>query len=610
VDGSMGGIADDLERWRHDYPPVRDNKPDGIFELGFCMAGAVSAGAYTAGVLDVFIEALDAFAAEREARLARGGAPLHEVRVPVVGGASAGGMCAAIAALVLDARFPPVRSGMAEPERRRNPLYRAWVSEIDIRPLLGVEDVAGGRPLESLLDCTALDRIVDGLLDERPRMETARRPWLADPLRAVLTLSNLRGVPYALEFEGSAFRHWMSLHADHVRYAVALDAAAGAAPDDPAKIGETPLDRRSPRGAGPREAFKAVALGTGGFPVALAPRVLRRPAAEYLYRAVLTPTGPLKAGVPLQPRPGWADAVVPAFRPKAPDSYSALCVDGGAMNNEPLDLVRRVLAGYGGSSPRPSLEARRALLLVDPFVNPGKPGPDAPRGLIGSILPLFNALVQNARFKPEDLALAADPAVGSRFLLAPSRGRGWEAEGAIAAGHLGGFLGFFSRAYREHDFFLGRRNAQQFLRRRFVLPEANPLFGARWTEADKVRWGTEREGGVAGRHLPIIPLCGRLAEREEPLPGWPAGRLDPAELEPLLRTRAKAAVPALARALLDLALPSTGVAPRLRRQGAAALLWLANPWMVAAAVHRARGKVAAEVAALDAAPRRRRAAGG
>ncbi|MBD0273802.1 MAG: hypothetical protein ICV73_17975, partial [Acetobacteraceae bacterium] len=553
MDGSTQGVLDDLERWHRDYRSPRDYKPDGVFEIGFCMAGAVSAGAYTAGVLDFFIEALDAFTQEREARLARGeGALLHEVRVPVLGGASAGGMCAAMAAVFLDARFPPVRRDTPEAERRSNPLYRAWVSDIDIRPLLGDEDVRSGRPLESLLDCTVLERIVDGLLDGRAAMETARRPWLASPLRAVLTLSNLRGVPYALGFEGSGLRHWMSHHADHVRFSIELDPRAEAAPEDPPKIGETPLDRAAPRGSGAREGFKAVALGTGGFPVALAPRVLTRPAGDYLYRAVLTPSGPLKDGVVLRPRPGWADGVVPAWRPAPPETYSALCVDGGAMNNEPLDLVRRVLAGHGATSPRPSLEARRALLLIDPFVDPGKPGPEAPCGLIGSILPLFSALVQNSRFKPEDLAMAADPAIGSRFLLAPSRGPDWEAEGAIAAGHLGGFLGFFARAYREHDYFLGRRNAQRFLDRVFVLPEDNPLFGPRWSDADKRRWGRERRG-VAGRHLPVVPLCGAPAEHEERLPEWPGGRFDLAELEPLIRKRAKVAVPALTGALLELA---------------------------------------------------------
>jgi hypothetical protein len=329
--------------------------------------------------------------------------------------------------------------------------------------------------------------------------------------------------------------------------------------------------------------------------VALAPRVLDRDATDYLYRAALTPTGPLYAETVLEPLPGWAGSLQPAWSTDQP-RYRALCVDGGAMNNEPLDLVRRVLSGYGGSNPRPAEEARRALLLIDPFVNPGQPGPDASRGLIGSIMPLFNALVQNSRFKPEDLALAADPRVGSRFMIAPSRGGDWQAEGAMAAGHLGGFLGFFAEAYRAHDFFLGRRNALNFLRWVFVLPETNPLFaGGRWSEADRARWGKEREG-VAGRHLPIIPLCGELERREEALPEWPAGRFQAAEVAPLIERRAGVAVPALRDVLLGMALKRPGFKSWAVRQAATALTGLLTPRLVEAATD----KVAGEVRALDA----------
>jgi hypothetical protein len=259
---------------------------------------------------------------------------------------------------------------------------------------------------------------------------------------------------------------------------------------------------------------------------------------------------------------------------------------------------------------RRSLEARRAVLLIDPFVNQGKPGPEAACGLLGSILPLFNALVQNSRFKPEDLAMAADPEIGSRFLLAPSRGPDWEAEGAIAAGHLGGFMGFFAQAYREHDFFLGRRNAQRFLDQNFVLPEANPLFGPRegadrrWSDPDRELWGRKRTG-VTGRHLPIIPLCGELAWREERLPNWPEGRFDAAELEPLVKERAKVAVPALAGALLDTALKKDGLWSGVKHRGARALSFALRPLVVGAVVERVMNKVAAEARALDAAPRGR-----
>lgn len=64
-----------LARWIDAYPMCIPAPPPGTFELGLCMAGAVSAGAYTAGVLDLLIEALDAFEAEKARRRAVGDAP-------------------------------------------------------------------------------------------------------------------------------------------------------------------------------------------------------------------------------------------------------------------------------------------------------------------------------------------------------------------------------------------------------------------------------------------------------------------------------------------------------------------------------------------------------
>jgi len=82
---------------------------DGVprFDLGLTMAGAISAGAYTAGVLDFLIEALDAW----EASKLNGdtSAPLHVVGLRVVSGASAGSICGAILAAAMRYDFPHVR---------------------------------------------------------------------------------------------------------------------------------------------------------------------------------------------------------------------------------------------------------------------------------------------------------------------------------------------------------------------------------------------------------------------------------------------------------------------------------------------------------------------
>ena len=186
------------------------------------------------------------------------------------------------------------------------------------------------------------------------------------------------------------------------------------------------------------------------------------------------------------------------------------------------------------------------------------------------------------------------------FLVTPSRdppsqvavaGDGVEVESAIAAGHLGGFLGFFAEAYREHDFFLGRRNAQQFLREHFVLPEDNRLFRDRWSDDDKEKWRAKSKNGTA-RWLPVIPLCGRLHDVEEEAPPWPAGRFDPAEIRPMIERRVEVVFPALRDAVLCLLSAKDDRPPPWHRKLAgSAVGWWLKPRLVEKAMERLRTEV-------------------
>ncbi|MFN4091104.1 MAG: hypothetical protein ACK4QW_18945, partial [Alphaproteobacteria bacterium] len=76
----------------------RDDRTD-EFHIGLCMAGAISAGAYTAGVVDFLVQALDEW--EKARRETPDAVPLHRVVVPVVTGASAGGITGALALAAL-----------------------------------------------------------------------------------------------------------------------------------------------------------------------------------------------------------------------------------------------------------------------------------------------------------------------------------------------------------------------------------------------------------------------------------------------------------------------------------------------------------------------------
>ncbi len=193
--------------------------------------------------------------------------------------------------------------------------------------------------------------------------------------------------------------------------------------------------------------------------------------------------------------------------------------------------------------------------MILPFPNdmPFSKEYDGKTDLLHLLPTTFNSLINQARFKPGELAMANDPNVFSRFLVIPRRG--YRADGTpepftIACGSLGGFGGFLSRKFREHDYQLGRRNCQWFLKQYFVLPSEgdrkNGLFDNWHPEArieHAVRKATDRS--VVLPFLPIIPLVGKAAP-DVPAPVWPSYTdRDFLELRPKVKKRLDRVVKAL-----------------------------------------------------------------
>ncbi len=580
-----------------------------VFEVGLVMAGAISAGAYTAGVVDFLIEALDqweeakadGYAEERAADPAFD-PPRHDVRLKVMSGASAGSMVTALAAISLAGEFEPCRDVGNPPAPARNRLFDSWVRRIDIARLLGTRDLDGGGPVPSLLDSTALDEIVDAALevDRRP----GRRPYVADPLALHLSVTNLRGVPYGFRFAGeiAEYRHAMTAHKDNMAFTVSWNGAT--AP------GAVPLDAGDVGRGDAWDLLGRAALASGAFPVGLAARRLERPGSDYDVRA-----WPIPEDRPLTRtgdgyrcecvryetiRPSWpAEMVEGDGRLKEP--YVFVSVDGGVMNNEPLELARRSLAGEG-RNPRDPRRTSRAVIMIDPF--PNEPvvsaGYDASTGLVGVITGTFFSLIRQARFKMDELVLAEKDDVASRFVIAPARRRPRRpdddrpaeyVEPAMASAIFGGFGGFFSPAFRAHDFQLGRRNCQRFLERHFALPLDNPLFAGR-TDRGAV---TRRIGGAPVPCLPIVPLL-RTAREPVPRPA-PVGSADyrarQAAVEALIRRRTARLGGRLASEVVG----AKGVADRLIR----CVVWpvVAYCWANRAAVRKVRAALDPGLDALD-----------
>jgi|SRR6516162_2049396 predicted acylesterase/phospholipase RssA len=87
------------------------------FYIGLALSGAISAGAYTAGVLDFFFQALN----EWEKARAAPGTPGYRVDVQVVTGASAGAITGALGVVALARGMRPQRLSAAE-KRNTHPI--------------------------------------------------------------------------------------------------------------------------------------------------------------------------------------------------------------------------------------------------------------------------------------------------------------------------------------------------------------------------------------------------------------------------------------------------------------------------------------------------------
>ena len=510
------------------------------FKIGLAMAGAVSAGAYSAGVLDFLLDALDAWYAAK----ARGErVPQHDIALDVASGASAGAMCSALLVMLLPYRFPHVRIGAdyAAAADRGDPamnlLYRAWVSDIGIEPLLDTGDLQSGQ-LDALLNCGVIDDIVKASLAYAAPLQP--RPYVTQPFVARFTLGNLRGVPYAIGFLGdrASNEDAMTEHADYRGFLLGGEPQAGQQPDW--LRAHLPLPAQSIADPPQWRMLGDAAVASGAFPLFLKPRLIQRPVADYNFRQYVQSS--MESGK-LHPIP-------PAWDDPPPQSYAFASVDGGVFDNEPFELAHEIVAGGPGmdNARQPEL-ASAAVLMINPFMAlPGNGAPPLtatdpvtglPRLLLppqAQIMPLLNALLMQSQFKPADLVLAYDETVYSRFIIAPSASNSppaalyW-----IASGALGGFLGFFHEDFRKHDYQLGRRNCQQFLQQHFSLPAANEIVAQGYAGLldDPAEIGKYR---CADGQLPIIPLVGAVRAPETLLP-WPAGRWDPASVMPAVDRR-------------------------------------------------------------------------
>ncbi|MFN8659144.1 MAG: patatin-like phospholipase family protein [Candidatus Obscuribacterales bacterium] len=446
-----------------------------IFEIGLVLSGTVSAGPYTAGVIDYLIEALDAWYEAK--RTGCSDIPTHNVLVRVVVGTSGGAMTASLlpGALYGDFQHFAQRSS-ALVTNSNNRLYWSWVEDIDMTDLLQRSDLNATENVCSVFDSTKIENIVDQIFDvDRLGKARPQPDWLDTELDIYIMVTDLTGVPYAIDMNGAALG--MRSHGSFLHFVLSPNLA----PQSPRPywLADTIwLNTALLRGSSPASnsqagrQLKNAALASGAFPIGLKSRDLTVSRSHYFSLPWMVPVSPEEGCIVVRTIPP-----VKAWRTSEAD-YTFTAVDGGIVNNSAVEFARLSLRGSGmGRNPRFADQADKALIMITPFARQSSPDV-RPSDIFSIAKAVVVAMLDQSRFKIDELRLALDEDVYSRFIISPSysdrRGntRRWPIYGEL----VGAFGAFVHKTFRKHDYLLGRRNCQQFLRNHFVLPSKHALF--------------------------------------------------------------------------------------------------------------------------------------
>lgn len=445
--------------------------------IGLVLAGAVTAGAYTAGVLDYLFNTLKMW--EEQYTRAPEEIPRPNVVIDIITGASAGSIAGAVSltALATDS-LKEVEDG-DDKDASKNLLFDTWVNfgleEGDIaQHILSTEDLHRDS-LDSLLNVGFMDDLIDKIVKEAKVSEFRPLPGYINPnIDVLFTLSNLKGIPIDLYFETDTRRvaHTMSYHKAFAYFQNnSLDG-------DASKLDLDLTDEHSLR------FFLKCARASGAFPLGLKSISFNDIPKDYII-------GNLKRI--------FGDDF--KFEPRLEDDYNFTAVDGGMTNNEPIaEALKAVGKRYNKNY---------KLIMVDPFPNYIPEGPAVKKkeksDLFHIIPQLISTLRNQASFKESDLADMFDDSTDKNMVW-PTR---YDKDNkllrnSIACGALSGFAGFIDRELRVHDYMLGRKNCQSFLRYYFHLEEEQHPTAHEWSDDLKEAYAF-RDPKTNKMMIPIIP---------------------------------------------------------------------------------------------------------
>ena len=478
--------------------------------IGLVLAGAVTAGAYTAGVLDYLLNTLDLWQEEYNKDNINVAEP--NVVIDAITGASAGSIVAAVTVLALATKRYKNVSDPNSADADQNLLFDTWVNlglnkgESMTEKLFSTSDLGNGK-VKSMLNTSFIADMIDKLMKDWDNFPKHDMPaYIKKDLEILMTLSNLRGLPLELSFSSGdgAIAHTMSYHKAFAYFKLNKQG------NDPLTFKLHLDDNEDVR------MLLECSRASGAFPVGLKSVPFKNVPKEYI-------------------EANLAEIFKGAnVKPNIEEPYNFLAVDGGMTNNEPIAEALRILnprpmeppldkklndivqdSVAKGESPLDRLarleaalkieeKANKPIIMIDPFPNfsfqAPKQQPDYLNdGLIHVVQRLYDTLRNQVLFKESDIAdlFSNDSQKG---MIWPTRYKdGKKYRNAIASAALGGFAGFFNRAFLKHDYMLGQKNCQRFLRYYFYRERE----GSTWPTAmiDKFAF-TSTEGKQS---LPIIP---------------------------------------------------------------------------------------------------------
>ena len=467
------------------------------FKLCLTMAGAVSAGAYTAGVIDELFHVLDLWEQQKQSNKKLGkkhpdydhSLPMHRVSLTVMSGASAGGITAALSLQkLLDTRYQNMND---------HPVLKdCWVNMADdarsntFEKLLDKGDLKPGKTPDALLNGIPITALAETHFKQ---LESTRRPpWVSKNAEIILTTTNLDGIPVEIKFnqaDRNGNGHLITQHSSIYRFKLAAKKQEQDEPADQKKEPNYyPLDLRRKKDL---DHLKNAALSTSAFPIGLPARTIELPHKPYVKFTEIE-----KEGSPLH------------FEYKDAENRCFSTVDGGLLNNEPYGWGIKLLQE---KCPKACKKNRYAVIMIDPLpVKNDHPQKTTGKGIINIAKGMFRALRNEVMLNQEGIAEAIAMKDRTRFLIAPKKGGENTSKHVLASSPVFGFAGFIDKERRHHDYELGRRNCRDFLRFYLTLPVKKVPARLGFDPSKDVikRFGInpDKDKKVAeDPHLPVIP---------------------------------------------------------------------------------------------------------